>query len=133
MKDQDFVYNQLVEVACSGKVVSYQDVAAWLGKDFYKPEDHAEVLRILGEIDCQENAAGRPLLTAVVVLPEIRYPDSSFFRLARGLGFNNFEDWRSFYWHELSRVHAYWKMHIPAPQGMPYIPINRQEVRVIVS
>lgn len=133
MTDQDYVYNQLIEVARSGRTISYGEVASWLGRDINKPEDCAEILRILNNIAYREYAAGRPLLSAVVVRPEIGYPGMGFFLLARELGFNNNADERSYYGYELKKVHTYWKKYLPVSQTVPYVPVDQHKVRMHIS
>jgi hypothetical protein len=133
MTDQEYVYNQLIEVAHAGRTVSYCEVAGWLGRDINKPEDRSEIIQILNNIAFQENAAGRPLLTAVVVRPEIGYPGMGFFLLARELGFNSDADERSYYGYELKKVHAYWKKHLPVSHTVPYMKVDQHEVRVGIS
>ncbi len=114
------LYNRLIEVAQAGRTISRDEAAGLLGLDPATPADHHELTRILCDVSLQENAAGRPLLSAVVVLPEIGYPHNAFFLLARELGLNQFSDDRSFYYHELKRVHAYWKEHRPIPAPIAF-------------
>jgi hypothetical protein len=133
MKDQDFLYNRLVEVACTGKTISYSDVAALLECDIHCPADRSEITRMLNEIAYQENANGRPLLSAVVVIPEIGYPGRGFFILARELGFNHFEDERSYYGYELKQVHKYWQKQLTAAQTVPYMTVDQHEIRVAIG
>ncbi len=111
MKQDQFVYNRLIEVARSRRVIPLCDVACLLGLSIDCPRGRAEMSRVLDDIACQENAAGRPLLSAVVVQPEIGYPGMGFFLLARELGVNTSCDERSFFYHELKRVHDYWEDH----------------------
>jgi hypothetical protein len=80
------------------------------------------ISRSLDEISCSENAKGRPLLSAVAVLPEIGYPGKGFFLLARELGQNPYCDDRSFYSYELKRVHEYWRSRVV--EYLPAIPLQ---------
>ena len=132
MLDFKPVYNRLIEVAQMRRTTSYTDVAALLHLDAEIPGDRMEIGRILDEISCNENAQGRPLISAVVVLPEIGYPGKGFFLLARELGLNLYCDERSFFAYELKRVHDYWssqpiKIHTPVyvgtPHHQPHVPV----------
>ncbi|HEX9012757.1 MAG TPA: hypothetical protein VF813_04550, partial [Anaerolineaceae bacterium] len=76
-RDQQ-TYERLVETACSGRTITYDDLAREIGLDILNCDDRQELVRILEAIAFRENAAGRPLLTAVVVIPEIRYPGKGF-------------------------------------------------------
>ena len=106
--NERFVYDQLVQAAGAGKRVSYQDMASVIGLDIERPRDRQEIYQVLNHISSGENLAGRPLLSAVVVHPEIGYPEMGFFLLARELGLDLFCDERSFYYHELKKVYEFW-------------------------
>ena len=114
------VYDRLIEVACAGRTVSLYEIAEFLGMDASKILDRRKISHLLNQISYRENSAGRPLLSAVVVLPEIGYPEKGFFLLARELGFNRFGDERSYYLYELKRVHEYWSLHIPEVEKPAY-------------
>jgi hypothetical protein len=133
MDPTQMIYQRLIETACCRKVISYVVIADHLKNNSVESVEFPWLARILNEIACQENAAGRPLLSAVVVLPEIGYPRREFFMLARELGLNRFEDDRSFYGYELKRVHDYWQAHTHATQTTPYMIANGQEVRIAVA
>jgi hypothetical protein len=120
MSSDTLIYDRLVEVACAGKTIGREAIAGLLGLNIEAASDRQQLVRILDDIAYRENADGRPLLSAVVVLPEIGFPDRTFFLLARELGFNTFEDDRSYYYYELKRVHAYWKNHAPIPAPISY-------------
>jgi hypothetical protein len=117
---ETILYNHLIEVARAGKTIGRDEVAGLVGLNISSTSDRQELVRILDNIAYQENAAGRPLLSAIVVLPEIGYPGKAFFLVARELGLNNYGDDRSFYYYELKRVHEYWKNHQPTPSAIPY-------------
>jgi hypothetical protein len=115
MTIETILYECLVEVARSGKTISRDVVANLLGIDLATPEGRQVFARAMDDLAFKENAAGRPLLSAVVVQPEIGFPAKGFFLIARELGLNNSGDDRSFYYFELKRVHSYWKQieHLP--------------------
>lgn len=113
MAANKIVYSKLVEVAKAGKTTPYEIVADMLGLNVDNPEDRIQIGHILSEISCQENAKGRPMLSAVVILPEIGYPGKGFFLLARDLGaMSSSIDDRSFFAGELRRVHQYWMSRV---------------------
>lgn len=130
MKYQN-VYDLLVEIAYAGKTISIDEISSQLCPELQSPQNRAEVNRVMVDIACTENAAGRPLLSAVVILPEIGYPAMPFFLLARELGVNRCSDERSFFGHELKRVHDFWKMHIPASMTTHLMTVFGREVRII--
>jgi hypothetical protein len=124
MEKDQLVYNRLIEVACEGKVIPVCEVSGLLNLDLDCPQGWADINLILNDISCQENAAGRPLLSAVAVLPDIGFPAMGFFRLARELGVNRCCDERSFFYAELKRVHRYWEKHIPASEVFRIMLLN---------
>jgi hypothetical protein len=113
MEKIKLLYDRLVESARKSQTISYFEVGAILGLNSTDPAGRAEIGHVLTEIACRENAEGRPLLSAVVVLPEIGYPGKGFFLLAHELGVNNSYDDRSFYYYELRRVYEYWSNKAP--------------------
>ena len=57
----------------------------------------------------------------MAVQPEIGYPGRGFFLLARELGLNTYCDDRSFFSHELKRVHEYWSKRVVEYQPQIYL------------
>ncbi len=109
MASNTTVYQKLIDVAKAGKTTTYETIADMLELNADDPEDRNEIGRILSEISCQENIAGRPMLSAVVIIPDIGYPGKGFFLLARDIGaMSSSIDDRSFFAAELKRVHQYW-------------------------
>jgi len=132
MSTETILYNRLTEVARLGRTIGRDEVAGLLGLDLASPADRKDLIRILDNISYKENAAGRPLLSAVVVLPEIGYPGKAFFLLARELGLNHFGDDRSYYYYELRQVHEYWRQRQHQPTPYTYTPaVERSEVLVL--
>ncbi|HEX9012319.1 MAG TPA: hypothetical protein VF813_02340 [Anaerolineaceae bacterium] len=119
------LYDRLVETAQAGKTLTYSEVARLLSLDASDPYEKMILSRVLDEISCNENAQGRPLLSAVVVMAEIGYPAKGFFLLARELGLNTYCDDRSFFSHELKRVHDYWRERRVERQAAIYIQHRR--------
>jgi hypothetical protein len=69
--------------------------------------DEAELGVMLAAINRTEDAAGRPLLAAVVVGAN-GLPSAAFFASARELGVQSESDERTVWQRELRRVHEYW-------------------------
>jgi hypothetical protein len=67
-----------------------------------------ELAPVLDEINRAENAEGRPLLAAVVIIKETGLPGAGFFAYARELGLHTGSDDRAFWESELQRVHDFW-------------------------
>lgn len=62
------VYERLVRAARARELVHYGELAKMLGIDMDNPHFAALVGRVLGEISEDEVAAGRPMLSAIVVV-----------------------------------------------------------------
>ena len=62
---------------------------------------------MLGQISTAEDAAGRGMLSAVVVRKENNRPGKGFFELARVLG-RDISDEEKFWINEVNRVHSSW-------------------------
>ena len=106
---QEVIRAELMRVAQAGRTTTYHAVAAVAGLDLDQPEDRAALQGILHAISMAEHAAGRPLLSVVVVLGRKRVPGRGFFALARALGLHHGEDDRACFDRELARVHAAWQ------------------------
>ena len=77
---------RLRAVARAGRTVTYNDLAAAVGWDMDDPAAAREVAGILRAISTAEHAAGRPLLSVVVVGAKAGRPGKGFFKLAQRLG-----------------------------------------------
>lgn len=128
--DVQCICDRLIEIAHAGTTISIDELAGAYCPDLPYPKNRAAINRVLSEITFREYASGRPLLPVVVILPEIGYPAMGFFLLARELGLNLYDDERSFYDHELKRVHQHWRMQIPVSRTVPYMKVGANEVRV---
>ena len=102
------VYARLVRVAQARQTKSYRAVAAEAGLDLDRPADRAALQAVLRAISSTEHQAGRPLLSAVVVLGGRGQPGRGFFALAHNLGLHHDADDAAFFARELARVHAAW-------------------------
>ncbi len=116
MLNYQHVYNRLIEVACAGTIISIDEIADYYCPEMQFPHNRNQINQALKAITYTEYSAGRPLLPAVVVLPEIGYPPMGFFLLARELGIILYHDERSFFEYELKRIHTYWAAQNP-PQN----------------
>ena len=82
------IRDRLVSYASSGHTVSYSELVRGLASATLTPDD-ARLYRVLEEISIAENAAGRGMLSVLVVHKNgDRRPGPGFFELARRLGRN---------------------------------------------
>ena len=103
------VYDRLVQAASARATVFYGDLAELIDT----PESHADfgskVGETLGEINRSEVAAGRPMLSAIVVSTDDHLPRKGFFNLGRELGVTlPDEDEVSFAVRQIRAVHDTW-------------------------
>ncbi len=101
------VRRALVATASAGETVTYAEIAASpLGPIAFRPDDTA-LGRLLGELSAEEDAAGRGMLSAVVVRKRgsrAGRPGAGFFALAQRLG-RDVDDRDELWRAELARVH----------------------------
>jgi len=102
------IYERLKEVARAGRTITYGEIAPMAELDMSNPVDRNEIAAILVAISTTEHQEGRPLLSAVVVRSDTRYPGKGFFKLAQDLGIYDRSDDLAFFVQELARVHEYW-------------------------
>ena len=100
---------RLRAVARAGQTVTYNDLAAVVGWDMDDPATARAVAGSLRAISTAEHAAGRPLLSAVVVGAKTGRPGKGFFKLAQRLGRYDGAADGTFFAQELRRVHAHWQ------------------------
>ena len=105
----DAIYEKLKQVARSGEITYYADIAPLAGLDMSNPDDRNKIRKILGEISTYEHQKGHPLLSAVVIHRDDNMPGDGFFTLARALGIQKKETDFIFFIEELRRVHDWWK------------------------
>ncbi len=94
----------LVARAREGRTISYGEMATAL---VLSPQS-SQFTEMLNELSRAEEAAGRGLLSVLVVRKRQGTPGVSFFRLARELG-RTFENEKVFYLEESERVTAHWQ------------------------
>lgn len=101
------LYRRLGEVARSGCVVTYEEVASLVDLDPRDPAQRSALSALLREVSLHEHEHGRPLLSAVVVSRDTRLPGRGFFSLMRLLGSGDDGD-EALFVRELQRVHFHW-------------------------
>ena len=105
-------YDFLVQIAHSGEVTTYGDVAKEIGLVSNNRGHLSRIFKILDQINEQQAAGGRPLLSIVVVSKSKRIPGPGFFENARYLrrfDGSTPEERADFFHQELERTHDYWK------------------------
>jgi hypothetical protein len=107
--DAESVYEELRRIARSGGVTHYFSVAPLAGVSIGDPAGRLRVAEILKEISTAEHAAGRPLLSAVVVMKGKKLPGAGFFGLAQRVGLYDGTDPQDFWRREVQRVWDYWR------------------------
>src|SRR5438045_1627459 len=83
------IYQFLRRVAAEGQTTTYAGIAPLAGLDMSRADHRNQISVLLDEISSYEHAAGRPLLSAVVVHgagDTAGAPGKGFFTLARRLG-----------------------------------------------
>lgn len=103
------VYDRLVEAARAGKFVHYDELAKMLGIDMSNEHWAVQVGKVLGRISEDEVAAGRPMISAIVVSKDTMLPGKGFFTLGQQLRRTEpGEDEIAFAVRQIKRVHGYW-------------------------
>jgi hypothetical protein len=106
----DTLRQKLIAAARAGRTLHYEDIAPDLGLNLDLEADRAECGRLLGEVSKSEVAAGRPMLSAIVVHKggdEI--PGDGFFKLAREMGRFSGGDRTIYFAMEFKEVCEYWR------------------------
>jgi len=102
------IYERLKQVARAGQTITYGEIAPMADLDMSRAADRNEIAAILDTISTREHREGRPLLSAVVVRSDTRYPGKGFFTLAQKLGIYDRSDDLAFFVRELGRVRERW-------------------------
>ena len=109
------VYDRLVQAARAREFVHYGELATMLGIDMDNPHFGAQVGKVLGGISEDEVAAGRPMISAIVVSKDDMLPGSGFVKLGQELHkVDPGEDEIGFAVRQIKRVHDYWATGEPA-------------------
>lgn len=108
MEDQA-VYERLVRAARARELVHYGELAKMLGIDMDNPHFGAQVGKVLGRISEDEVAAGRPMLSAIVVSKDDMLPGRGFYDLGKQLRqVRDGEDEVAFAVRQIRQVHGHW-------------------------
>lgn len=105
---EQLIHRKLIEVARRSGTVYYSQVAPLVGLDMASDVDRGRLTQILDSISRSEHAAGRPLLSAVVVRKGANTPGAGFAALAHELGVHSGDEDGAFWARELGRVHQHW-------------------------
>ncbi len=97
----------LVATAKAESLISYGDLALQIQAIHLEPDAYA-MAALLGEISTEENAAGRGMLSVLVVHKDDDMPGQGFFILADELG-RDTSDPLKLWMTELKNVYAYWR------------------------
>ena len=107
--DHKAVYERLVKAARAREFVHYGELAKMLGIDMDNPHFGALVGKVLGQISEDEVAAGRPMISAIVVSKDDMLPGRGFFNLGQELHrVERGEDEIGFAIRQIKHVHDYW-------------------------
>ena len=100
----------MMEVAGREDLISYSDLANRINSCRFEPRDRC-FHQLLGEISTAEDAAGRGMLSVVVVHKDgDGRPGPGFFNLAQELG-RDISDQVRFWIEELKKAHDEWSRH----------------------
>lgn len=106
------VHDRLVQAARAQQLVHYGELGKMLGLDMENPHFAAQVGKVLDRINEDESAAGRPMISAIVVSKDTMLPGSGFFKLGQELRQTLAgEDEMGFAIRQIKRVHDYWSAH----------------------
>lgn len=99
----------IVRAGKNGKLITYTELSNSITNIRIEPHDFA-MIRLLDEISKEEDAAGRGILTALVVLKDEQVPAEGFWASARDIGRPISDKW-AFWAEEVNRVMAECKKH----------------------
>ena len=103
----------IVRAGRKDELITYSELASQIVSIHIEP-DHFAMNRLLDEISKEGDAAGRGILTALVVLKEDRVPGEGFWANARDIG-RIFTDKLLFWAEEVRRVMEECKKHPLCP------------------
>ena len=101
------LYELLKSIAQNKQTITYGEAMEKIGL-----EDMREFEKLLEPIELHEKHEGRPMLTVIIVMKEVkpRMPGDGFFRLAKEIGnLKDGQDRWDFYIKELNKVFDFWK------------------------
>jgi len=97
----------LIERARRGDPIAYSELVKGIHTFSLEPHD-IRLFDLIGEISTEESAAGRGMLSALVVTIGENKPGAGFFELAKQLGYD-VKDQDTFWDAEVKRVCAAWR------------------------
>lgn len=109
VSEREAIRDRLIAAAKRRHYLNYADLADAIGRSKAGPHWAVHIGRLLGHISTEEVAAGRPMLSAIVVSRDTRLPGEGFFGLGQqlrkvALG----EDEESFARRQIEEVFDYW-------------------------
>jgi len=106
------IYEKLKELAQSGKIIHYRELAILLGMPFETSDDRNKLYDKLYEISRFEVKNKRPMLSILVVheksFDSSQMPGEGFFHLAKELGVWKGIGKNKFFSDEIRKVWEYW-------------------------
>ena len=120
VNDKQVIYNALCKAAWAQQPIYYSELGRLIGLSMDLPTHRERLSNILGDINIEEHAQGRPLLSAVATSVESNRPGIGFWNIAHdplGLYDGDRDEGAQYaFWiPELNKVYAYWKAQPPAP------------------
>ncbi len=80
------LYEKLKDVARQKQLISYSEAGSIVGLNMNRPPDRVILASLLNEICEYEVDLNRPMLAAIVVRKNSKWPSQGFYKLARQLG-----------------------------------------------
>jgi hypothetical protein len=100
--------DQLIELARQKRTATYFELARAIDFSLHDDAHREAFATALRAVSSAENASGRPMLSALVVLLGNGRPGTGFFNLAQELGAWDGNDPATFHEREVARVWAEW-------------------------
>ena len=101
-------YEKLKDVARQRDLIGYRELAPFADVDPNSEFAGPLVGWVLDQINRQEHAAGRPLMSAIVVSKDTMRPGRGFYTCAKDLGAYSGGDDEGYWVGELRRVYDFW-------------------------
>lgn len=107
--DDKLIHDRLLVAAKRRELVYYADLAELLGREMRGRNWASPIYHALDRINDDEDRAGRPMLSAIVVAKETKMPGPGFFALGKRLGKTRpGEDEEAFAKRARADVYAFW-------------------------
>lgn len=99
--------DKLIKLAKAEQLIGYAELTSAIQSIRFDP--HGDIFRrFLGQLSTEEDAAGRGMITAIVVHKTDGLPGIGFYRLAKSLG-RNISDPELCWANEVKRVFSFWR------------------------